>query len=222
MSVISFFRSCVDLNKPLTNEWRARRRSLFVGSAEYFCRRRTGSCGRPIVSLNCALQISAMLSARLSTCACGGGGVRGLVKLVGFAPRLQPAVRLLRTDSRQFAAFNQPWGDRESVVSAGNERRRLFTGRLQRKRVQNFRMTMSDEEKTQKMSEIERARSETKPTGLVAKLKFYIKRSFSKEREWIKSSFVQATGTLRFLCTRSTAAFGSVSCTWLFAGKTTG
>ncbi|KAI6234624.1 hypothetical protein M3Y99_00781300 [Aphelenchoides fujianensis] len=101
-----------------------------------------------------------MLSARLCTCACGGGGVRGFAKLVGFAPRLQPAVRLLRTDARQLAAFNQPWGDRESV----------------RKRIKDFRMTMSDEEKSKKMSEIEQARAETKPTGLVAKLKFYIKR----------------------------------------------
>ncbi|KAI6214079.1 hypothetical protein M3Y94_00226300 [Aphelenchoides besseyi] len=39
-----------------------------------------------------------------------------------------------------------------------------------------FRMTMSDEEKSNKMKEIERARTETKPQGLVAKLKFYIKR----------------------------------------------
>ncbi|KAI6187119.1 hypothetical protein M3Y98_00207700 [Aphelenchoides besseyi] len=108
----------------------------------------------------CFLAVDLMLLRRLSTCSRELHSFR-LVKVDGFTPRLLSTIQLLRIEpQRRFAAFNQPEEKRD-------EKNRNNV---------KFRMTMSDEEKSNKMKEIERARTETRPEGLVAKLKFYIKR----------------------------------------------
>jgi len=70
------------------------------------------------------------------------------------------AVRLVRTDVTALQSNKSQWPNKEAV----------------RRRMQSFRISMSDEVKAKKLKEIERLKAEQKPQGLFAKFKFYFKR----------------------------------------------